>query len=518
MTYAKKLCKLRAKIENPGYLPVCRTHSYDSGKMSGRCQAVENCGQLCNRLSSHNPPYHLCYKHQDGSNTLPCHLLRIPTELRLMIFHYLFPTTVTYLPHVPKPRVAILKVNRQLYQEASAVLYEEFVFEALVDYDSVHLRGKQWSRAPSSKREDKDFSIGAMLSQSSAQRIQNLEVHVTLGEHHRRAPASIDSRGVTKEDYHLHATRDCVRKLVALIADREDDSSKNQNALKRLKITAAVHQSSSWKTEETISALFVVIEPFMALRGIESPELKLESVGRYWAISPQTTDRFAETILTKKTFVCFKDNWTKMMQKPGPSIPTAQLKDVAITTAYHKIEAFAQLMQNQESQGERSWPSGVFNDIRRPLHLARVAYEYEDMAALKNIREAIKIRWVNAQRQQQQSLQLMADSIDSMYDDEEDEDDEMVLTNPSHLYPDAFQFGTEELISQKRKPSALWEELDAKDWAPKIGSPGITYSTKGVQVKIEQKNRSLEWIRLRTPAVVRQIRAAQKAEQKTEQT
>lgn len=192
---------------------------------------------------------------------------------------------------------------------------------------------------------------------------------------------------------------------------------------------------------------------------------------------------------------------------------------MAITTTYHKIEAFAQLIHNQEAQGERSWPTGVFHDIRRPLHLARVAYEQEDMAALKRIREAIKVRWVNAHRQQQRSLQLVADSIDSMWDEyededqDEDEDDETKSMKPSNVYRDAFQFGMEELIPQQRSPSLLWEELDTRDWAPKIGSPGITVMTKGVHVKIEQKARSREWIRLRTPGIVRQIWAVQKAEQ-----
>lgn len=510
LTNARKICKLRAKIETPGYLPACNLHAWLKQK-SGHCQAVEDCGQLCNRLGSHNPPYHLCFKHDEGSNTLPCHILRLPTELRLMIFRYLFPEYVSHLAHAPQPKVAILKVNRQLYQEASAVLYQESRFEALVAYDSVRLQGKQWFRSPCNKKDDRDFSIDSMLSPISARRIKNLEVQVKIGEHYHRAPASIDSRGVTKEDYHLYATRDSVRKLVGLLVGQADTALEKQNALKRLKLTAAVHQAASWEPEETVFAIFVVLERFSALRGIENAELMVEAIGQSWATTADKSAEFADKLLNKKTFIQLRNRWVKTVQKPGPSVPMAKWKDPALATAYRKIEEFAQLMHNREAQGERPWPMGAFYDIRRPLHLARVAYERDDMDALKSIREAITIRWVNAQRHQQQSLQLMADSIDRMWDGDVDEDDEATSMKPSVLYRDAFEFGTEEPIAQTRKTSALWEELDATDWAPKIGSPGINVMTKGVLVRIEQKARNLQWIRLRTPAIIRQIWAAQKA-------
>jgi len=130
LTYAGKLCRYRAKITEAGYLPVCNTHDYSKSHgvysnrkhamQAGRCQAIEDCGQICNRLAKVAPPYHLCEKHQKGSDTLPCHLMRLPTELRLMIFRYLFPKVV---PHSYRGvRVGILKTNRQINQEASSVL------------------------------------------------------------------------------------------------------------------------------------------------------------------------------------------------------------------------------------------------------------------------------------------------------------------------------------------------------------------------------------------------------------
>jgi hypothetical protein len=86
--------------------------------LAGRCQAVEECGQLYNRLAKHYPPYHLCIKHDEGSDTLPCYIMGLPTELRLMIFRYIFPEVVPSQTY-RSVSAEILKTNRQIYQEAS---------------------------------------------------------------------------------------------------------------------------------------------------------------------------------------------------------------------------------------------------------------------------------------------------------------------------------------------------------------------------------------------------------------
>ena len=78
-------------------LPVCSGHLYPPGDAlkQGSCQArIAECGHLCLRLAEYNPPFNLCAEHAGGTDTLPCFLMKLPTELRLHIFRYLVPSAV----------------------------------------------------------------------------------------------------------------------------------------------------------------------------------------------------------------------------------------------------------------------------------------------------------------------------------------------------------------------------------------------------------------------------------------
>ena len=143
-TLAKKKCPFCATIISEGHLSVCKKHG-SQRKRAGRCQAVEGCGQQCDRFAEYAEPYHLCEKHQKGTGSLPCHIMRLVVELRLMIFGYLFPKVI------PAKRPsgvssAVLMVNRQVNLEASSVLYGEAQFEAEIDAQWMYIQGKTWLR------------------------------------------------------------------------------------------------------------------------------------------------------------------------------------------------------------------------------------------------------------------------------------------------------------------------------------------------------------------------------------
>jgi hypothetical protein len=187
----KALCKYKAKHFLDGYHPVCSKHytlhhnHRKSILRAGKCQAIEECGQLCNRLAKYAKPYHFCEKHQDGSNTLPCHLLRLPTELRLMVFRHLFPKVVASRKD-GRIKTAILKTNRQINEEASSVLYGESHFSAFIRPYEIQIQGKAWRVKPATQTKrgrqyGDNFFIVDNLSDSSAHMIQNLDVTVYVG-------------------------------------------------------------------------------------------------------------------------------------------------------------------------------------------------------------------------------------------------------------------------------------------------------------------------------------------------
>lgn len=496
LTYAKKPCRNNANVTRPGYLPVCGRHKFSQQYLpAGKCQAIEDCGQLCNRLALLSAPYNLCTKHQDGSDSLPCHFMRLPTELRLMIFRYLIPKDIY---HGREVQSAILYVSRQVHQEVSSVLYGESHFEASIDEEGIYLLNKSWNRTPIGTSKTHNYSVGAALRQDGARLIQNLSLTIRFGSTiSRKGPKGIGVQGITKEEYHLYIMRDNARKFVELIT-LPSDSQSGLNALKRFNVKVTIWKDFPWSPKEAVNALFLVTEPLQSLRGIHRPDLEIRQNQHYTQI--------AVRMEAVHSYQSHREKLLESLQAPATA-PGPEINTVA-DNLFEKIQIVYQFVQDLDASGNmgKSWISTIFHGIERPLHLARVAYEIGDISALEKIREAIKVRWVNAQREQHQSLQLVADSINGMFVDSDDESDS---EKPRDMFPDVFDFNIQDPIPQKRKPDNIWQELEWKDKAPQIGEDGVRVREMGLRVHIRKDGKN--WIRLATPAVVRAIRAAKTA-------
>ena len=135
--------------------------------------------------------------------------------------------------------------------------------------------------------------------------------------------------------------------------------------------------------------------------------------------------------------------------------------------------------------------------MERVLHLARLAYEHEDEKRLEQIRNAIMIRWVNAQRQEQRALSEVANSISGMFIG-------YLQDSPQDLYPNEFIFPSDDLIEQETDATQLWPELGVEDTAPQIGGHGVKFWEDNLRVYIRKRGNL--FIRLKTPAMVRHLR------------
>ncbi|KAH7069252.1 hypothetical protein FB567DRAFT_243248 [Paraphoma chrysanthemicola] len=514
LTWSKKTpCRNRAKILEPGYLPVCKVHNiHKSVRPAGRCQALEDCGQPCNRVAKHHPPYHLCEKHQRGSDTLPCYFMQIPTELRLMVFRYLFPETVlAYAHHV---KVAILKVNRLIYQEASSILYGECRFEAMITEMDINLQGKSWDREPFRPKKDDSYAVSDMLCQPGVSRIRKLEISLLMGRMSRPSKIVV-SHGITAEEFELYTMRDAVRKLAHAFSGRHSDNEPNGSlntprALTSLVVKPTMSLKHSWSPDEAAVALFFVLEPLQVLHklqhvDIHDPSLDYLYTARQPIFIPKLKNRKIYRKLRKQCLDALTEpDVGSVMLRTWQRAPTEALQN-----GYRKLEDFAQLVKIQVPS--HPWMSGIFQNLDRPLHLARVAYERNDLKMINSIQEAIKLRWVNANRQRQKSLQAMADSINTMFEDDTtikvENDDDDGLPTPRELYPDAFQFDENEPLKQPYAASQtnMWTELKTEDDAPKSNEDGVTVKTHGMWRLIRKGGK--KWYRLTTPAVIREIRA-----------
>jgi hypothetical protein len=131
------------------------------------------------------------------------------------------------------------------------------------------------------------------------------------------------------------------------------------------------------------------------------------------------------------------------------------------------------------------------------LHIARVAYEDNDLECLQKIHEAILKRWVLAHGQQLQSLSAVAASVSAMFDGD--------IASRHEGYSEAFKFGDVAPVEHTHEVDDTWSELQIKSPMPKLTDPGLTFREDLEKVFIRKGGEVEVW--LKSPAVIRQLRA-----------
>ncbi|KAE9378820.1 hypothetical protein N431DRAFT_460146 [Stipitochalara longipes BDJ] len=136
--YSKKgnACVNKA-IESPvpGTLPMCKVHR-NQLKVATLCRAQLPCGYECGQLCEwRTHMFQMCPDHLDIP--MACYFLKIPIEMRLRIYGLLLPDV-----RIPARRIGgfslrasgerscleILRVNRQIHDEATSLLYGTGIF------------------------------------------------------------------------------------------------------------------------------------------------------------------------------------------------------------------------------------------------------------------------------------------------------------------------------------------------------------------------------------------------------
>jgi hypothetical protein len=523
LTKSGELCKYRSRVMEPGYFPVCKVH--DPRKIpswqnhlrkalrAGRCQSIEDCGQVCNRLAKETAPYHLCEKHEKGSDSLPCHFMELPTELRLTIYRYLFPAVVP--THHHNVKVGILKTNRQIYQEASSVLYGESQFQVTVKSSSVSFRGKTGSHQPPHKPKPNDCSMDQLFCGTNLNMIRDLEIEVSIGRNNvwPKGVGLSSSSWIENEDYELYALRNSIHKLVDFL------STGRLNTLKSLKVEAKISLGFRWTSAEANVAIFFVLEPLQELQAMHA-QLGLEPTIPYEGADDTAVKKLVDLINTADAYAHLRHQWLKALAEPTRM---AHRPTVAVRSSLQKVEAFVQLIRTHDASKSSFWTSAMFQELENTLHRARVAYEENDGEMMSKILEAINVRWVNAHRKQQATLCAVADSINAMFEQDEnekehdadngnpeDEDrsevDGGTKPTPRELYPDAYGFTVNQPLEQ---PCTQWWELRSFDPAPKRSDEGVTVGMGDMRYTISKDGQT--WSRLRTPSLIRQLQNERRA-------
>jgi hypothetical protein len=349
-TYANQPCKNKGRITKEGHFPVCGKHVYYQ-KQAGRCQAIEKCGYPCNRLAAYTPPFFFCTKHEHDTSTLPCHIMRIPTELRLMIFRFLLPKRVEAKGYFDKRPFGVLRANRQFYLEASAVVYGEIRFAAVVSPICIDLFGRRWHRE-STTEPYKD--LNTTLCQASARRVRHLEVDVHFGDTCKTIKG-VGGPNLPYDEYEIYQARDTVRKLVQLMSP-ESLKSKSK-ALQHLKVMAKPAPKLSWQTDEIIAALFCILDPLLALGPIDDCVLSTPLRPNVWGWRYGDWARLIGEVHQDEAYRRLRKQWLGSMRGSSSHFIATRNPTAAAVEAYNKIEDFSRLVYNQDaaqSQGKIS--------------------------------------------------------------------------------------------------------------------------------------------------------------------
>ena len=147
-------------------LPVCQVHK-DQNVTLGRCEATSSCGERCNRLILWAPcENQLCSDHEGFE--LPCHLLKLPVELRLQIFEYFIPDGHIGAYGASNYRYAakFLRLNHQIHAEITGLLFGSVARSCDITFDggNFKLLGSKYNL---------DFANGARSARHSSQAIHH---------------------------------------------------------------------------------------------------------------------------------------------------------------------------------------------------------------------------------------------------------------------------------------------------------------------------------------------------------
>lgn len=402
-------CHRRTKSQKEP--PRCSWHYRKKG-LVGSCQAIEECGFRCNRLAIHDPPFHLCTKHEKGCSTLPCHFNKLPMELIMLIFEFCLPNVVHPKEDSSKSNVAVLEINKLSHDAGYKVLYGQCIFRVHIDMDGIYFLKRRLDVKIGDKFEYNEY-LAPDASQafwSVLRRIAHLEVIVTL-EH-------------DDEELMIYRTRQSVRKLVSLISSSQYNE---KVSIRELSVVPKVSRMWDWKVE-WLTAVFVVIEPFQLLQLnfarldfqtlADDSEVPLPYVPRFWRSGRDVvTDARTNEIYERE-----RSRWLKYLQSPSSNVPQ---RPVNIERLFDKMCIMIGEFDSVASKEERRnrFPLGSRDKYVGDLEMADMACENGDLQLLKNIRKVIACKWVEGMQTTQGKMLSVGGAFSDMYDTGEAEKD-----------------------------------------------------------------------------------------------
>jgi hypothetical protein len=320
---------------------------------------------------------------------------------------------------------SLFMLNRQIYEEASSILYGEATFHAAIDDRSIAFMGKLWPKdSPQryAKLDGPADGLASTLFTSAARKIRNISVSVETRGHGSQPGSTMKS--IPEEESLIVSTRDTIRKFVELVNDEATP--------KKLKVTPKIYYLSGWKMREITAAIYLILEPLEKLHCDQAYLLDAsvwldtrDPPRSHPGIKQLTIGANAKDLGSNVDFndyIDFQREWPKIVcgSKSRMAIQSKVLfkQQENARPLLDRIEEVIELIMRQGlSSSSRDDPkrSSILYGIERPLHLARVAYENVDVESLRKIRDALLQRWIDYHRKLQNQSVLMAEAVEGMF-------------------------------------------------------------------------------------------------------
>ncbi|KAF1992554.1 hypothetical protein K402DRAFT_416204 [Aulographum hederae CBS 113979] len=268
-------CQRTATYHRQDCFSVCKTHKTQKMRV-GVCKAVVK-GRQCGLTFKWKPPYNeLCREHE--KHKMPCHFLKLPTELRLMILQYLLPNQPVPSAGVNplrsdriKSTLGLLRVNKQLCSDATEIIYGQTPFFVRVTTSGVKLCGHDFMGAVATHdpwNPHMMMSMTSFFNNFQIQRVRKLCIQITM----EKRPSSHNPRRADTQKWddeiEVYLLRDVVKEFVCSLS--------TCNRLQQLKVLVTF-ENFAWKDANSMGherALKLLIDPFTAvLSNIPSPHL-----------------------------------------------------------------------------------------------------------------------------------------------------------------------------------------------------------------------------------------------------
>lgn len=338
-------------------------------------------------------------------------MLKLPTEIRMLIFSYLLPDrpVSAWLDHPLRNDgqrcvFNLLLLNKQITEEARDVLYGNQPFTVSIQKNSLYMCGRLYyldvNGAPFNQtRNGMFYNRPPMLDKVRSIRIQMTLVKPSVTARRHRL------RRDWNEEVEIYDLRDSVQGLVYML--------QTINTLHSISLVLVTQNTTSvpWTDAEQFHHLKTIAEPFQYLRGI--PKVKLEAVYQVQTshrlnVTQYILDKISNTsregnglakpdeyflsnefavtgshpelkvakiLHNESDFQLFRTHWEALIRLPGPHITPP-------STAHEVFSDFSKAQRIIEGHFMGRLPKG--KDWL--LHRARVFREKGDVEGIRSLR------------------------------------------------------------------------------------------------------------------------------------